>query len=331
MNFWDLGMVSTGPSYIQWQMLDFQPSACPLGTSSQTFNTTWHEELLDKIFEQPVETWRTYYKKIVPDMNYPLEIRSRDLSGSFLSTSYDLSSAPEFSDQGLKVESTFFNDDKLLTTNFTGGDPALFRSQFLENGASPTFSGTKVTTTYDPGASNVAFQPKKNCDVFLVPALPYALCRYEYYESGGTPSHFDKLNEFFYLLDRGVMITPGHDMYGATKFVNFRNTGAGEEGSQTEYDDFKTIAEHFKTFDNARASYNGGAAADPAAFGAILPPTYSYTPPGTFTEGIAHMAASFDGNTSNTAITSNSDNQMLLRAVIYQDGQYYYIWNNENT
>jgi hypothetical protein len=284
----------------------------------------------------PVEDWRTHYKRIVPGMDYPLEIRSRDISGSFLSTQYLLdSSNPDFTDAGLKVEPTFFDDDKLLAMNFTGPGGGLFNAQFLQKGASSTFSGCYVTDEYDPSAAEVDFTPRKDCDVFLVPALPYALCRFEYAGSGGTPYHTQQLNEFFYLLDRNIYLSPGHPMHSAEKFVNFRNTSGAEEGDATQYDDFLAIADYFKGMDNARGRYSTtlpvsyGSPDDGSSFGGVLG-GYSYTPPPPDTEGVVYMAASFDGNTSNTALSRANDNQTLLRAVIRQGGAYYYVWNWEN-
>lgn len=333
MNFWDLGMVSTGSDYNEWDMLDFQPSACPYDTSSQTFDTTYHQELLDKIFEVPVEEWSTYYKRIVPEMEYGLQISAQDSSGFNFSTNYFLnSSQAEFTNAGLKVESTFFDDNKTLRINQLGNKVAFFRTQVLQ-----TSSSTKVTTEYDFNADAVSFTPTKTCQVFLVPALPYALSRFNYREPGGS-SYVRQLNEFFYLLDRKIVIEPYatvHELNGISDFVNFENPT--DAGSQDEFERFVAVADYMEGFTNARARQLVTAPStwtdiDPLTYTDVLPGSYSFSPANPpsqpFAEGVISMQCSLNGNTANTANIGTSSNQIRLRAVIKQQGTFYYLWND---
>ncbi len=340
MNFWDLAMVSTGPGPTDWTMLDFSASAPDFDISPNEFNTVQHQELLDKLFEQPVATWDSYYKKIVPGMNYQTIITGYDTATSSAGAFGDESLAadnPHFTDKGLRAPSGWFtHPDVFPAIGFEGAVNYLALPLLILGSGNPSLTGNKVTAEYDITADAVEFVPARKMDVFIVPTLPRTFARI-WYEDGMT-QFSQELNNLYWLYDRGIFLTPSHDFYNAgnvTAGVIIDNVFDVIPGNQTKLDNFFIYAEFFKTLFHARGRYNDGEPFDPftfsddgSLFDTALPATYDAT---------KHLVAEATIGTDSFTLLSHShnvqnvNNQMLLYCVVRQHGQYYYFWNLANT
>jgi len=334
INFWDLGMVSTGAGTTDWTMLDFQPSICPFGTISGDFDTTYTQELLDKIFEVPVTSWSTHYKKIVPGMDYKLDVASNSVLDNSQIGPVEIldSSNADFTNSGLKAPSEWFTAASEYVIN-VGLSSDVYPAIRITRFSSRSATGNKVTTEYDITAPSVTFTPSKKMDIFLVPALPYVKCRLEFRLSG--VENFQRMDEFFWLYDRSIFLTPSHALYNRNGIhfvsglggVNNRLT---ELGNSTLYADFVSGYEWIRdNIANCRAEYATGSAPpftvfdDGTAFGN---PTYAYNPPSGDTIWFAQ--ADLSGNSSSDSLPGSDDHRTLLRCVIKQNGTYYYFWNS---
>lgn len=323
INFWDLGMVSTGSLYHQWEMLDFQPSIpASFATSTNAFISTYHDELLDKIFEVDVENWRTHYKRIVPEMDYGLTVWAQHNSSfSFIGTEEVLdSSNPNFTNAGLKAQADWLTTDYspgigLNNSNRYGAFRAVRFGESIIN---------HITTTYDINASPVSFTPSKKMDVFLVPSLPQMRGRVDYFDSG---THYDQqLNDFWHLYDRGIFLTASHPIYGTegqAQLNSVYNSG--------DMADWQALLDYMKGFTGARARYstdNGAtwpSSDDGSNFGAVIPDPYPTFPPNGIADDTSNVLALNASNS--TTSPGSSENQIRLRCVIFQGGIYYYVWN----
>ena len=323
MNFWDLGMVSTGPAYNQWEMLSFQPSIpASFATSTTAFVSTYHEELLAKIFEVDVENWSTHYKRIVPEMDYGLLVEGlNDATSGIGSTELLDSSNPNFTNAGLKADPQWFT---------TGYFPWI---NFSDSSSLVTFSVTPmgdsvlnhITTEYDINAPAADFTPSKKMDVFLVPSLPYVRGRLDYW-SGGT-RYVQQLNDFFHLYDRSIFLNPAHPLYEINGHF-ILGQGIGTTYNAGAYSTWEAVRDYAKTLDNARARYSTTdppsftSSDDGTNFGNIASPGYGA---GAVLSDTTNFVSFLAGNSS--AFLGNPANQTRLRCVIRQNGTFYYVWN----
>lgn len=328
INFWDLGMVSTGSAYHQWEMLDFQPSIpASFATSTNAFVSTYHDELLDKIFEVDVENWRTHYKRIVPDMDYQLSVWALNGSFSPIGTEEVLGdSNPNFTSAGLKAQDVWFTAGNVPAIGaVTAPHPEVFTLTLLGES-----SLTHITTEYDITAPAADFTPSKKMDVFMVPSLPQMRGRVHYFNAGTV--YDQQLNDFWHLYDRGIFLTSSHPLY------NFRGShfDVGQALSTIynsgEFDAWAAVVDYMKGFGGARGRYSTdgvptyGGDDDGSNFGNIIPSPYPTFPP----NGVAAANQNYaflNANSTSPGSPGNPQNQMRLKCVIYQSGTFYYVWN----
>jgi hypothetical protein len=329
INFWDLGMVNTGTAYNQWEMLEFQPSIPgSFATSTAAFDDTYHNELLDKIFEVPVEDWKSHYKRIVPEMDYGIQVAAVNESLVPVGSVETLDSDnPNFTNAGLKADPEWFN--------YSGYYPAinaLDTSAFVAFGL--TYFGeasfNKITTAYDINADAVEFVPSKQMHIYLVPSLPQMRGRLNYNPGGGTQTQ--QLNDFFHLYDRSLFLNPAHPLYAGGAFVTGSYLGLSGTGGLSVYDAatyarFMAIKEYMQAFDGARGRYSTDLGAtwptsdDGSNFASVVSPGY----PTTVGLNVDNLVSLIAGNS--TSFQGNPNNQTRLRCVIRQDGAWYYVWN----
>lgn len=329
MNFWDLGMVKTGPEYHEWEMLDFQPSIpASFATSTNAFNSTYHDELLDKIFEVPVEDWKGHYKRIVPEMDYRLNVWSYDFNAINNTGSVEVLSAsnPDFTNGGLKPDDAWFEGGFMPAVGV--GEPHLPVFTLTLLGESVL---THITTENDITAPAADFTPSKQMEVYMVPALPQMRGRITYFDSG--TQYTQQLNDFWHLYDRGIFLTSSHDLY------NHRSGHFGvEAGLDTIYNSgaytrWADVLTYMKGFVGARARYStdGGStwptSDDGSNFGAVIPDPYPTFPPNGIASSAAVLASLNANSTSFFTLPGNPQNQMRLKCVIKQNGTFYYVWN----
>jgi hypothetical protein len=329
MRFWDLGMVSTGPSHIEWEMLEFQPSMPgSFDTSTNAFDSTYHDELLDKIFEVPVEDWSTHYKKIVPDMDYELSVWAyeENLAGQIGSEEILSDDNPNFTDAGLKPDDQWFTEGYVPAVNVTAAHSQVFTLTLLGESLL-----THITTEYDIDAPAADFTPSKKMDVFLVPSLPQMRGRIRYFDSG--TAYDQQLNDFWHLYDRGIFLTSSHPLYAyRTSHFNI-SAGLGTTFNGTAYSKWLAVTDYMKDFDGSRGRYSTDLGAtwptsdDGSNFGAIIPGGYPTFPPNGIADSSSVLATLNANSTSFFGSPGNPQNQMRLKCVIKQAGVYYYVWN----
>jgi hypothetical protein len=339
VNFWDLGMVSTGAGTAQFTELDYGPIVPTFASQTSYGNPTSHSSaypnlaehdydgLLSKIFEQPLSSWKTYYKKITPAMDYDLRVAKWDTGLTGASATEILSSDnPNFTNGGLKVPSDFFDPGYVMRiADFFAGTEVATQPFFL--GDVPE---NKITTEFDIEAPAATFAPSGNMDVFLMPTLNFAG---GWAQTNGTATYNDQhLNDFWILYPRGAFLDPLHPLYPLEKFThgfNGNNAKHPPEGNlnnlpsspydSTGYSRALTITEWMKTLPGSRGIYR----VSTSGLGG-----FTTTDDGSMFNSGVPATPTGDIFYYSTYFTPSNINLIYLRAVVLKGGTYYYFWNS---